>query len=341
MTPPQRSEAMPVKYWSSAGLMITDWCNASCAACYLNCHPGRPGQMSVEEGVRLWRELIEAGPLGCRVHVTGGEPFGRWPQLIAIVRQARREGLGPLEKVETNGYWACDEATIRDRLAALDDAGMKTLGIAADPYHQQFVPIETVRRLARLAGEQLGADRVDVRWRDWLAEGCDTDALDSQARVAMFEQYVLHGRDRMNGRAAQRLAPLVAGQKPNAFAGHPCRNALLRSKHVHLAPGGWIVPGTCAGLVLGCADEGMSVGDCWRQLDADHARRPIVGVLAEHGPVGLLEMARAAGFRDAPTYASKCHLCWSVRAHLFACGLHTDEIAPPGSYDCAGDPFDA
>jgi hypothetical protein len=332
---------MPVKYWSAAGLMITNWCNARCASCYLNCHPGRSGDMSVEEGVRLWRELIDASPHGCRVHVTGGEPFGRWPLLIEILRQARREGSGPLQKVETNGYWASDEATIRDRLAALDEAGMETLGIAADPYHQQFVPIEMVRRLARLAAEQLGADRVDVRWQDWLAEGVDTDAMDSAARMSLFERYASGGRDRMNGRAAVQLAPRVVGQPAEAFAGRPCREALLRSKHVHLAPGGWIVPGTCAGMVLGRAAEGVSVGDRWRQLDADHVSRPIVGALAEHGPVGLLDMARAAGFDEAPTYAGKCHLCWSLRAHLFARGLHPDEIAPADSYEHAVGPFDA
>ena len=332
---------MPVKYWSSAGLMITNWCNARCASCYLSCHPGRTGEMSVDEGVRLWGELIAASPHGCRVHVTGGEPFGRWPLLIEMLRRARREGLGPLEKVETNGYWATDEATIRDRLTALAAAGMQRLGIAADPYHQQFVPIETVRRLARLAEEQLGADRVDVRWRDWLAEGRDTDALDAAARAALFEQYASDGRDRMNGRAAERLAPLLASQPAEAFAERPCRDALLRSKHVHVGAGGWIVPGTCAGLVLGHADENMSVGDCWGKLEADHAGRPIVGALAEHGAVGLLGVAREAGFVERPAYASKCHLCWSVRAHLFDRGLHTDEIAPADSYEHAGESIDA
>ena len=327
---------MPVKFWSSAGVMITDWCNAACASCYLDYHPGRSTEMTVEEALRLWRELIEASPHGCRIHVTGGEPFGRWSLLISILRRARRRGLGPLVKVETNAYWAVDEAVIRDRLAALDEAGMVTLGIAADPYHQQFVPIESVRRLARLTEEQLGAERVDVRWRDWLAEGFDTASLAPEERETLFGRYAADGRDRMNGRAARQLAPLVDGRPVEAFVDQPCREALLRSKHVHVGPGGWIVPGTCAGLLLGRADQTISVGECWRRLDADHADRPILGVLAGQGPAGLLSEARATGFRQAPSYASKCHLCWSVRAHLLALGLHLDELGPE-----TADPIDA
>ncbi|MHC4561463.1 MAG: hypothetical protein ACYS8X_01680, partial [Planctomycetota bacterium] len=75
---------MPVKYWSSAGLMLTQWCNASCASCYLGCDPHRRDDMGVEEALALWRQLIAASPHGCRVHLTGGEPFGRWESLIAV-----------------------------------------------------------------------------------------------------------------------------------------------------------------------------------------------------------------------------------------------------------------
>ena len=45
-------QPMPVKYWSFAGLMLTYWCNARCASCYLRCGPERGEEMTValEEG---------------------------------------------------------------------------------------------------------------------------------------------------------------------------------------------------------------------------------------------------------------------------------------------------
>ena len=288
--------------------------------------------MTVAEALRLWRELVEASPHGCRIHLTGGEPFGRWALLREICRRAKQESLPPADLVETNAFWAADDRIILERLAELDAAGVGTLAISTDPYHQQFVPIAHVRRLAALATGAWGAQRVRVRWRDWQETGFDTDGLTDSQRAELFLNHAQSGRDRMNGRAAMLLARRVAAKPIEAFEGRSCRDALLRGKHVHLAGGGWIVPGTCAGIVVGRADEETSVGACWRRLEADHGRRPVVGVLAEVGPVGLLEEARATGFQPERRYAGKCHLCWSIRRHFAGHRRHTDELQPMGVY---------
>jgi len=338
MKPRRRWEPMPVKYWSSAGLMLTQWCNASCASCYLRCHPGRREEMSADEAIRLWRELIDACPHGCRIHLTGGEAFGRWDRLIELCRRASDEGLAPLANVETNAFWASDEAVVRDRLTALAAAGVKKFVISADPYHQQYVPIARARLAARVGEEVFGAGRVQVRWRDWLDGGCDTDAMTDSERAALFARYAAGGRDRMNGRAAEVLAPLLADKTPEDLADEPCRDALLRSRHVHIGPGGWIMPGVCAGILVGRADERQSVGECWRRLADDHADRPVVGALAASGPTALLPMARQAGFTPAEKYADKCHLCWDIRRHLQPCGPRGDELGPGELYEPASVP---
>jgi hypothetical protein len=342
MADSSRISPMP-KHWSFAGLLLTYWCNARCASCYLCCGPERREDMSVEIALGLWRELAGASPHGCRIHLSGGEPFGDWDRLIEICRRAFEQGLsapggaGPLDKVETNAFWAVDEDVVRRRLAALDQAGMKKLGISADPYHQQFVPIERCRLLARVAADMLGPHRVQVRWRDWLEHGSDTAALDASARAEVFARYSLLRRDRFNGRAAAALANgFRAPGGGGAFKGvadlalSPCSEALLRSRHVHVDGSGLIMPGTCAGIVLGRADRGIAT--VWQQLRDDHAARPILGVLASQGPVGLLATAGAEGFEPLQGYLSKCHLCWHVRRHLVGRGLHKDELGPAWFY---------
>jgi hypothetical protein len=339
MAQTRRGQPMPVKYWSSGGLMLTWWCNAACASCYLCCSPGRQERMASDEALAIWRGLIEASPHGCRVHLTGGEPFGDWPALIEICRRARAEGLGPLEKVETNAFWAADAGVARERLAALDAAGMVKLVISTDPYHQQFVPIERCRLAARVAEEFLGPKRLQVRWRDWLADGQDTDSLSEAERTALFARYASAGRDRLGGRAAAKLAPLLPARPVEEFADKPCRERLLRSKHVHVDPAGRVIPGTCAGIVLGTVEPSMaasgdrSIATIWRRLDADHADRPIVGRLAAGGPFALLPEARELGLVPRDGYASKCHLCWDVRRWLVRCGRQAGELAPDWTYE--------
>jgi len=311
----------------------------------LCCGPERHGEAPVEFWLSVWRSLIDASPHGCRVHLTGGEPFGDCDRLIDLGLRAKAEGLGPLEKVETNAFWAREERLVRERLRALDAAGMGKLVISTDPYHQQYVPISRCRLAARVAEEVLGTGRVQVRWRDWLVEGFDTAELSGRHRRELFARWASRGRDRMNGRAAIRLAPQLQHKSGAEFADSPCREMLLRSRHVHVSPGGWVIPGICAGIVIGRVSAKRSpkaANRLWsldpdvrairRRLAADYATRPIVGTLVKSGPAGLLEVARSAGYRPRAGYAGKCHLCRDVRGYLAGRGLGAGELEPMWMY---------
>jgi len=145
--------------------------------------------------------------------------------------------------------------------------------------------------------------------------------------------YASKGRDRLNGRAADVLAASLPCRDAAEFADDPCALALLRSRHVHVEPRGRIIPGTCAGIVLGDLAR-TSAAEAWRALEADHARRPVVGRLAALGPAGILNEAVAAGFVPGSRgYAAKCHLCWDVRRWFFASRLHLDELGPAWLYE--------
>ncbi len=299
--------------------------------------------MDVDDALTWWESLQSACPHGCRIHLTGGEPFGDWTRLAEIARRAHDQNLGPLEMVETNAYWATDDAVCRDRLRVLDAAGMERIKISADPYHQQYVEIDRPRRLARVAAEVLGGDRVQVRWRDWLAEGTDTHGLDAAQWADLLERW--GGRDRLNGRAVKQLSRGTARQSrksPSDLADTSCRESLLRSKHVHVDPAGLVVPGVCAGIILGRLDaRGGTVAELWQHLYEEYKRRPVLAALVQAGPVGLLDWAREVGYRQEDAYASKCELCWKLRSALVDAGRFPEELGPPERYGLAGDGADA
>ena len=322
---------MPVKYFSSAGILVTYWCNAQCESCYLNCRGQCDESMSVESAVDYWAQLIDASPHGCRVHLTGGEPFGNFRHLLEICSLAKSRRLGPLDKVETNAFWAADEAIIRDRLTRLDHAGMHKLVISTDPYHQQFVPIDYCRTLAATAERILSPQRVQVRWRDWLDEGFDTDNISRSRRDELFAQYAQRRRDRFTGRAAGTLAQYVEQTNIEDLADNPCSEPLLRSRHVHVDPAGRVFPGTCAGIILGNLAQ-QSVTDLWQKLNDDYNDRPILAPLVRGGPVALLDRASDVGFVPQKTYAGKCHLCWDIRQYLAGKNLEPTELGPAWMY---------
>ena len=322
---------MPVKHWGRAGLMLTDWCNAACACCYACCGPAGQTWMSLEEALRVWQGLVQASPHGCRVHLTGGEAFGRYDHLLAVCQAAARAGLGPLEAVETNGFWAADEALVRRRLAELSAAGMGRLTVSADPYHQQFVPIDRVRALARVAGEVLGSHRVRIRWTDWLSQGFNTDNIPAPKRRELFAQYAAAGRDRITGRAAWELGGLLALKPLGELDDNPCGDRLLRSRGVHVAPTGEVWLATCIGVAAGNALN-RPVASLWRELADGWARHPVIGPLSQSGPVGLLASV-GEGFVPNPSgYHTKCHLCFELRRHLARRRELAEWIGPGGVY---------
>jgi len=161
-------DAPKFKLWRSAGLMLTYKCNAACEFCYYHCGPDKGGLMPVETCLAAWRSLRTLAGNEARIHLTGGEPFLYWDHLVEILREGRRQNLGPVDLIETNGFWATEEQLIAGRLSTLAALGMQRLKISVDPFHQEYVDIEPVRALAAAAKRLLGPDRVLVRWEKYL-----------------------------------------------------------------------------------------------------------------------------------------------------------------------------
>jgi hypothetical protein len=221
---------------------------------------------------------------------------------------------------------------------------MQKISISADPYHQRFVPIRRCRLLADVAAQVLGPGRVQVRWADWLANGVDMGAAGPDAaepppeleRREILARYAALGRERLNGRAAGGLAKITHIKEPRYSADMPCGWTLLRGRHVHVDASGIVMPGTCAGIILGQADANTNATELWRWLERDWQSRPVVGVLAARGPTALAADASRLGFVPLESYASKCHLCWHVRKWLLGRARDVQvlsELGPRRLYD--------
>jgi MoaA/NifB/PqqE/SkfB family radical SAM enzyme len=334
MRPPAR-ELLP---WEFAGLFVTYWCNARCAFCYLHSGPDQAGRMTPAQAVRYWQGLSRVADRAnktIRIHLSGGEPFGDWDNLLAIARTAHDAGLaanGSFEKVETNAYWADSEATVRDRLRALDACGMQMLVVSADVYHQQFVPPERVRRCVEVAREVLGEERVRVRWWDYYHRAIASPAPNDADRDTAFRQALAEHRDRLTGRAADGLPKYLDRRPAESFADEHCTRAILRSRHVHVDPAGWVFPGVCTGIVLGNAER-EPIEAIWTRLSQGWADDVFLADLVHGGPYRLFQRAQALGYRpSAEGYASKCHLCTHVRQFLFECGQCRDRVGPAACY---------
>jgi MoaA/NifB/PqqE/SkfB family radical SAM enzyme len=317
------------KLWRSAGLLLTYKCNCACEFCYYNCGPEKGGLMSIETAISAWRSLRILAGDNARIHITGGEPFLYWDHLPEVLQAAKNEKLGKVDVIETNGFWATTDKIATQRLKRLDELGMHRLKISTDPFHQEYVDIEAVRRLAQIASDVLGSGRVLVRWRKYLDDPTEMKGLAPAEREQMYLRAMKDYPCRFTGRAAGKLAELVASKPIESFSGLSCKSDFLGAKGVHIDPFGNVFSGTCSGIILGNVSQ-TPLEDIWKQFTP--ARSELVNTLFNSGPAGLLEKAAKLGCKRAAVYADRCHLCTRIRQFFFDNGLHTSEIGPAECY---------
>ncbi len=327
-----------IRPWTFAGIMLSYWCSARCRFCYVSCGPQAKEWVDPADAVRWWQELDElARSLGrtVKVHLSGGEPFGNWDLLLEIATRAHGLGLtagGAFQKVETNAYWADDPQVVRDRIEALDRLGMRKLAVSADPWHQQFIAPDLVRTCVEEARRVLGPQRVQVRWLDWYEEMQDLRNLPRPRRNEIFRGSLARHRERLTGRAARETAWLLEAGAPGTFAEQACDQAILGARHIHIDPYGNVLPGTCAGILLGNANR-QSLREIWTQTTRQHFANPVLSALIEGGPHVLLRYAKILGFEPRPAgYAGKCHLCTHVRQFLFEAKVFEQRLGPAECY---------
>jgi hypothetical protein len=331
------------KLWRSAGLLLTYKCTCACEFCYYNCSPDKDGLMPVETAIGAWHSLRILAGDDARIHITGGEPFLYWDHLQEILKEAKSERLGKADLIETNGFWATTDTIASQRLRRLDELGMHRLKISIDPFHQEYVDIEPARRLAQMAIEILGSDRVMVRWRKYLENPIEIKGLSPAERDQVYLSALRDYPCRFTGRAGGKLAALAASSmldepvlsrvEGNRASGiehqENCRLDFLGAKGVHIDPFGNVFSGTCSGIIIGNVIA-TPLEDIWKQFTP--ARYETIDTLFNLGPAGLLEAAVKRSFKEEKAYADKCHLCTQIRQFLFDHGLENAEIGPAECY---------
>ena len=305
-------------------LDVTYKCSAECAHCIFGSSPRKGGLMPVEDARMYLAETKKLGLTGHDVIITGGEPLLFYEHALAIVRAAAELDMAPIRCIQSNGSWCSNDELTRARLTELRDAGLDGMFFSSDPFHQQFVPIDRVRRGVRIAGEVFGPDHVSSG-REYLhAEPMPTPD-EYIAKLASFPPVMV-------ARAAWALGdrlptvPLAEILQMNCRGG---RQNLDPSSvwQINVDAYGYVSSWICSGILLGNAKETPFSEIVSRPL----SQQPqLVQDLVERGPAAMLDMAAEHGFRPRSRYVSKCHLCWGIREAIHV--HYPDLFAPTELY---------
>jgi len=118
--------------------------------CCFSCSPHNQQRLDKE----LVKDLIgQAAKLGTvkSIGFSGGEAVLYYDDLRECVACARQYGL--YSTLVSNGFWAADLEKGRALLGGLVKEGLRHLSLSVDQFHQEYVPLESVRNAMRLGEE--------------------------------------------------------------------------------------------------------------------------------------------------------------------------------------------
>ena len=291
-----------------AGIIWTYQCTIACRHCLFACRPERPHVVMRQEHCLSYLRAFHRFPRV--IHLAGGECTIFYDEMLELCRAAQREGVSP-HFIESNSSWCVDDAIAERRFGELRDAGILGVLLSCDPYHQEFVPAERVRRSHRIATEIFGEANVIGRAPD-AASDAELEHM-AEDDAALRDHARRHPPEWMTGNAYRCLAGYLDPMPLEAFDEVRCGHLfdIDRTWEFHFDPYGNLQ--TNCGIVLGNTRRTPPLA---LLTQANLSSNPIVQVVCEAGPVGLMRMAIERGLTPRAGYAAKCELCYHARLHL-------------------------
>ncbi len=129
---------------TDVGLVMTEQCPVGCRHCLSPSTIQGPDMPALETHL-AWIAQV-SGVDRCRsIILTGGEPFLYFRRLLQVVDGCRTQGLHAT--VFTSAYWATSDNVVAHKLQQLAHAGLTSITVSTDKYHQERVPLANVSRV--------------------------------------------------------------------------------------------------------------------------------------------------------------------------------------------------
>ena len=134
---------------SKIEFVVTCACTGSCKHCsegaHKNCGERIDPALASAAVTKITREYDVK-----TVMAFGGEPLLYLDAVRAIMSAATEAGV-PKRQVITNGFFTTDTDRMREVAIELSRCGVNDLLLSVDAFHQETIPLETVRRFAKAA----------------------------------------------------------------------------------------------------------------------------------------------------------------------------------------------
>jgi len=296
---------------------VTYLCNSSCSHCQLGEEEkGRmfPSHVDREKAVEIVRKVGQAyAPKS--IMTFGGEPL-LYPEIVCAIHGEAKKVVIPVRDVITNGFWSTRAERIQEIAQNLAKSGVNEVSISVDCFHQEFIPLKTVKKAATSLIEA-GIER--LRWNPCWVVSKDVDNKYNRRTKAILQK--LHDLQveesagnnvQPKGRARSSLVEFFPPRTsvPKGKCGDiPYTEKLDSVKTISVQPDGRV--GVCESFYIGNAFK----SDIIEILENyDPFKIPEAKSILEKGMDGLIKLAKKKGVEPRPEgYYNICHACTDLR----------------------------
>lgn len=285
------------------GLMYTRTCPLACRHCITESSPQTKGRMTVEQARRYIPAIARFTDVLC---FTGGEALLYYREILALTAEVRAAGLQV--SVVTGAGWVKSESMARSRLKALQAAGVGSLIVSWDGYHEEFAPRENALTVVRLACE-LGL-RVTLRTITRADGGRDEFHAPFAAFPIQFEASTVVPLGSAAGLKAEHFP--ASEEPPKGVCGVVTLPVIEPDGTVYACCGPGHFSSSTSPLRLGNAEQ-EPLEDILARGSAD----PILEAISLIGPHGLYTLLQgdaeaARRFQPRRKYSGICELCLDI-----------------------------
>lgn len=173
--------------------VVTFACTGRCKHCSEGEHTGSGEHIDGDVAANAVRELC-GGIEITSLMTFGGEPL-LYPEAVCKIHAAARDMGIPKRQIITNGFFSKDTDNIRRVAKDLAGSGVNAVLLSADAFHQETIPLDTVKLFA----EAVKAAGVWIRTNPaWLVDVEADNPYNIKTRE-ILERFDKMGIERANG----------------------------------------------------------------------------------------------------------------------------------------------
>lgn len=307
--------------------LISYKCTNECKHCAIPGSPNQDNAIMELDDVRKYLEDVTANYVIDEVGFFGGEPLLHFDLLISLIKEVKSYDISKIG-LPTNGYWGKNDSTAKEYALKLKEAGLNTMGFSIDIFHQEFVPLEVVKR-AMKAAHEAGIEKIYSITQNLGLENMDNPINEKNKKLTemIAKEFefcqVINSELQVKGRALKNLTKYYS---MDTIPSERC--LIFKVPMFMIDPNGWVFHQLCQGICIGNAKQNSLSKVI---SDFNYRKHQIIGkVVTKGGPQNLLEIAIEKGYKPLEGYADKCHLCFSVRNFLRP--FYPNILEPPNLY---------